>query len=247
MNEILRLIQRGKEISASESPVALITKGVDKLRVYATTPFKKMTYAKKTFNFRGRELCYAVHAYNATWRNERAIEVPIMLEFLQGLEKGQLLEVGNVANYYLPFDHDVIDKYENSEGVQNLDFISFNPEKRYSSFMSISTFEHIGWDEPSKDAKKVKEAVFHIYKVVSDIQKVLVTCPLGYNPYLDQFVLEDALPFEEIVYFKRIDSNNNWQQTDKEDALRFKYGQKFPAANSIFVGIGLKPSLKGGI
>ncbi|MBQ49308.1 MAG: hypothetical protein CMP10_18160 [Zetaproteobacteria bacterium] len=239
MAEFSRLVKRYQDLSHSESLGELIWRGLDKLGVYAETPLKKMTYAKQTFNLNDRSFNYAVHSYNATWRNERAVEVPIMLDFLDEHHNKRILEVGNVSCYYRQITHDVVDKYENSENGLNIDIMDYHPKDTYDAFLAISTFEHIGWDETPKEPEKVMAAVNHVYNLVKDRSAVLISCPLGYNDAIDDYINTDAFPFQEVRYMTRIDRSNRWVETDKEEAMKNKYDSLYPAANGIFVGRGL--------
>jgi hypothetical protein len=59
----------------------LIGRVIDKTLVYAHYPARTLT--RRTFPYRGVELRYFAHPYNATWRNERAIEIPIARHFIE--------------------------------------------------------------------------------------------------------------------------------------------------------------------
>ena len=43
--------------------------------------------------------------------------------------------------------HDVLDKYEKGNNVINDDVVSFSTEVKYDLIVSVSTLEHVGWDE----------------------------------------------------------------------------------------------------
>ena len=235
-----RLVRRYKDLSGEEHIGQLAYRALDKALVYATAPIKKQTYAKDTFSYRGQKMNYAVYSYNATWRNERAIEVPIMLDFIREFQNQRILEVGNVSRYYGDFKHDVIDKYENSDDIMNIDIMDCNPENPYDAFLAISTFEHIGWDEPTKEPEKILAAVKHVYKLVNNKDNVLISCPLGYNDALDDYIRNNEFPFQDLRFLRRKNQGNQWVETSKDEALSCKYGSTYPAANSIFVGRGLK-------
>ncbi len=53
--------------------------------------------------------------------------------------------------------------------------------------ISISTFEHIGWNEALKDPEKVLIAIDKMLKILNKNGKVIITIPLGWYPYLDKF------------------------------------------------------------
>lgn len=103
---------------------------------------------ERTFDFNGMPFHYFAHRYNGAHLSERTIEVPIMRSFIAG----KVLEVGNVLNHYFPFEHEVADKFEKADGVINCDIRDFRSESRYDRVLSISTLEHVGWDERPKES-----------------------------------------------------------------------------------------------
>src|ERR687896_193842 len=64
------------------------------------------------FELGGRRYRYFAHPYNATWRNERAVELSLAVALLEELSEARVLEVGNVLAHYGYGGHDVVDKYE---------------------------------------------------------------------------------------------------------------------------------------
>lgn len=47
------------------------------------------------FTFRGKQYRYFYHRYNQTWKNERAVEIPIARELVQEYRGRSILEVGS--------------------------------------------------------------------------------------------------------------------------------------------------------
>ena len=115
----------------------------------------RLTGRPSSFTFRGRPYRYFWHPYNSTWRNERAIEIPIARRFVAGIPPDKVLEIGNVLSHYGPVAHEVVDKYEQTVGVRNEDVCDFRSNKKYELILSISTLEHVGWDEEPQDETKV--------------------------------------------------------------------------------------------
>src|SRR4051794_26733764 len=76
-----------------------------------------------TFRLDGRDHPYAVEPYNATWRNERTVEVTLLRDALQRHRGGRVLELGNVMAHYGHVGHDVVDRYEAAPGVHNVDIL----------------------------------------------------------------------------------------------------------------------------
>ena len=115
------------------------------------------------FYFQGRSYNYWRHTYNRSYNNERIIEVPIILEIFKKFKGKRILEIGNVLKNYFPqLSHDVLDKYEKKEGIINEDVADFKPIQKYDLIISISTFEHIGFDEEEKSSEKILQSVRNV-------------------------------------------------------------------------------------
>lgn len=71
-------------------------------------------FVKRYFIFNTKKLKYFFHLYNTTWKNERAIEIPIVLSYLYLYNPKEVIEVGNVLSHYIKIEHTVVDKYEKS-------------------------------------------------------------------------------------------------------------------------------------
>ena len=196
----------------------------------------------RTFIFRGRVYRYFYHPYNVTWKNERCVEVPIVYEIVKQYESESILEVGNVLSHYFPVNHDIIDKYESFPGVINEDVVDYHPNKKYGLIVSISTMEHVGWDEmyvgwqgPREPAKMLR-AVENLMALLSDEGLMIVTVPVGYHAELDRLLREGRIPFAEQYCLKRI-SKNEWKQTNWDDIRNLAFGYPFPNTNGLVVGI----------
>jgi len=189
------------------------------------------------FEFLGESYEYFSHKYNNTWKNERAIEVPIMWKIVKGC-RGRVLEVGNVLSHYCPISHDVVDKYELEAGVINEDIIDFRPMYKYDLIVSISTLEHVGWDEKPQDSSKVLVAIQNMKtNCLADGGTMVLTMPLGYNPEVDRLLAESILDLGRKYYMKRLSIDNEWRQTDWFGVKGTKYGTPFPCANAIVISI----------
>ena len=193
----------------------------------------------KRFSLAGKNYFYFKHSYNTTWKNERIIEVPIMRKFIKNFQGKRILEVGNVLKKYYPFlKHDVIDKYEEVLGVINEDAANFSPKKKYDLIFSISTIEHIGWDEVPKEPEKLFKLFDNLIKNCLAEKGILVfTAPVGYNSFLDEYLKLEKLPISKKLAMKRISENNLWIEIDYELVKDVKFNTPFPNANAIIVGI----------
>lgn len=193
-------------------------------------------FVKKYFIFNTKKLKYFFHLYNTTWRNERAIEIPIVLSYLYLYNPKEVIEVGNVLSHYIKIEHTVVDKYEKAENVCNVDIINFKADRKYKLLISISTLEHIGYDEEEKKFTKAKNAFIKFTELVEKGGTILVTFPVGYNPFLDNFVKNREINFTKIFYYKRI-SKTNWILCDENEIWEQKYNFPFPAGNGLIVGV----------
>jgi hypothetical protein len=246
--KITKLLSKAKEAYKREGFYYVIYSG-GKL-IYNLT-FKKsynFIYCKSliylnppgTFTFQGRTYYYFYHPYGTTWKNERAVEIPIILEKIQSYRGGKILEVGNVLSHYVHFQHDIVDKYEKANGVINQDVVDFQPaeNEKYDLIVSISTIEHVGWDVTPRDSKKIPLALENLStRCLAPEGEIVVTLPIGYNTYLDKLLKEDKIRFTEQYYLKRISEDNKWTQVGEGEIREAKYGTPFPYANALVIGI----------
>ena len=180
---------------------------------YALTIETARRLRGRTFLLDGREHRYFTHRYNETWRNERSVEIPLALEVL----RGRTLELGNVLAHYGVHGQVVVDKYEEAPGVHNVDIVDFDTDLRFDTIVSISTIEHVGFDEDLKDEAKPRRAVARLKELLAPGGTLFVTLPLGYNPGVDVLVAPGAGVFDEVRYLKRSADFTTWAQAEWED------------------------------
>lgn len=238
------MLERLKRIYDEGGVTSVLRKSLE-LIIRGTKDASKAIYFKLspagTFNFNGRKLKYFRHNYNLAYDNERTVEVAIVSAFLKSLGRNaNVLEVGNVlANY--GFRHavrDVLDKYDPAPHVFNEDVISFKPAKRYDAIISISTLEHVGWDEDVRDPVKIVTAVRNLTEnCLAPGGCMLVTIPLGYNTHFDDQLAGGAGYFTEKYFLKRVSPDNKWRQVDYAEVVGSKFGQPFNNANAMCIGI----------
>ncbi|MBU3913364.1 MAG: hypothetical protein KKE50_04685 [Nanoarchaeota archaeon] len=179
-------------------------------------------FRNDTFVFQNKRYKYFYDAYNHTWANERAIEIPIILGELRK-SKVQFLEIGNVLGHYVDIPHEVIDKYDVSPGVINDDAATFQSKNKNSLIISISTLEHVGIDEEPKEQDKINLAIQNIIRNLKEGGKSIITVPIGYNCCLDKLIEEGKL-FSHRLFFKRR-LFNVWKQCDWEDVKASKFSE----------------------
>ncbi|HRN70737.1 MAG TPA: methyltransferase domain-containing protein [Candidatus Woesebacteria bacterium] len=172
---------------------------------------------KKKFRFNGKDYHYFTQGeYNNPWKNERAVEVAIAIDYLKQYKNKNILEVGNVLSNYFPITHDVVDPYDTNPFVIQEDIVLYNPKKKYDLIICISTLEHIGWDmgddghgiQPEKGIK----AVYHMKQLLKKGGLLLITTPYGYNEYLDSHILQNKLSFTKKYFMKRTSILNYWKE-----------------------------------
>lgn len=235
--EVARVTDRLRRMLRSEGIVptvrfvtALVTEHVE----YPRTR-KRRSHAR--FYFDGEALPYAYHLYSQTWRNERSLELAIAQHFLKQRAPGRMLEVGNVLGHFGVRGHDVIDKYERVQGIMNEDVINFGAEQQYDTIVSISTIEHVRFDEALQDPHGPLLALESLRRALRQGGRMLVTVPIGYNRGLDDDIRSGRFSFSKNIYFERVSKDNDWMEVTKEDALACFYGSPYEAANALLVGI----------
>lgn len=233
--EVARIAHRAKKLVGERGVRGTLAQGLDKALVYAAYPLHRFTKAKRSFSFQDKSYVYFCHHYNATWRNERAVEVALGLDFLKNKSGKKLLEVGNVMAYYSAPEHLVIDKYEQSKGVKNIDVMDLNEGDKFDAILAISTLEHVGWDETPREPSKILLAFEKLKAHLAPGGKMLLTVPLGYNEFFDNLVSAQKLPFENVSYLKRLNNKNDWYEATRDEVMGAKYNSPYLAANAIAV------------
>lgn len=190
----------------------------------------------RSFAFQGRRYRYFCHLTNMTWRSERCVEIAVAYPVVRRFSQADVLEVGNVLGLYFPRRHEVVDKYESAPGVRNIDVLDFHPSKKYGLIVSISTLEHVGWDEKPREPKKALDAIKHLTSLLKPDGMIFVTLPMGWNHELDSFLRSGAIQFSHRYCFKRI-SSSRWRESDWDEIRDAKFGFPFPFANGLVVGI----------
>ena len=188
---------------------------------------------RKTFVFQGQTYHYFYHWYNKTWKNERAVEVPIILETVKS-STGRILEVGNVLSHYFPCQHDIVDKYEKQMRVLNEDVVGFKPSKKYDLIVSISTLEHVGLDEEPREPRKILLAIKNlINNCLAPEGKIVITLPIGEKTELDKLLTEGKIPFTRQYYLKKASKGNQWKEVSHVSEV--KYDFPFSGVNAITI------------
>jgi hypothetical protein len=242
-----RLISRADEISRKKGLAyvcrAAISSIINHLKIFSSYHYYRIFKSRKAFMFQHEKYKYFYHPYNTTWKNERAVEIPIIWKIVTEHKGKQILEIGNVLSHYFAVSHDVVDKYERAPGVIVQDAVDFHPSRKYDLVVSISTLEHIGWDEnPSErrilhETKKILLVIQNLEAMMTTKGKIVITVPLGYNADLDKLIRKGKIGFDKRFCLKRISSDNRWVEVPWEDVKDARYDSPFPAANGPVIGI----------
>jgi hypothetical protein len=172
-----------------------------------------------------------------TWRNERCVEIGLGRHVLGGRDPSQVIELGNVLPLAGLGGHTVIDKYERGDDVLNVDILDYVPTRRFDLAVSISTLEHVGWDEDPRDPGKAAAALERFSRLADDL---LVTIPVAYHPaFEDAFVTG---PFDRVELLVKTSRDARWAPRPLVERSRIRFSVPYANANGILVGSrGLVP------
>jgi SAM-dependent methyltransferase len=180
-------------------------------------PFYRTVAGLRSFSFQGKRFRY-IYRFD-TWYNERVVEIPLVWDMICSEKYKNILEIGNVLSHYFAVKHDILDKYEKASGVVNEDIISYHPAKKYDLIVSISTLEHVGYDESPRDTSKIFSAMENIRSLLAPGGIAVITWALGYNIELDGHLFQGRLPLDAMYFFKR-ESLHRWTAVDEEQIQR---------------------------
>ena len=203
-------------------------------RAHLTARLRGLTYGRRHFELGDRAFNYLCHPAGWSWTTERAVEVPIAMAALEANPGVRLLEVGNVMRSYAEHGGDVVDKYEEAPGVINEDIADFSAPS-YDLILSISTLEHVGWDEPELEPDKASRSFRHLVDLLDPEGRLLVTFPIGYHRFLDRDLFAGRLPVEEVRYLRRVTRSNLWIEIDEATAWGSTYGFPYRGGNTVAV------------
>jgi hypothetical protein len=166
------------------------------------------------------------------WRSERGLEIALAKRAIDQFEPQKVLEVGNVLFHSGIIGHQVVDKYEVGPGVQNIDILEFEKQEPIDCLVSISTLEHVGWDEEPRDSDKARLALSHI----SDLSpNLLITIPVGHH-----LIFEDDFingPFDAVYLAVKTSRSGRWERRPLEERKQITYGLPFGYGNGILIGV----------
>lgn len=188
------------------------------------------------FQYEGRSLAPFYHRYNVTWANERMLEIPIARSFLEGIASDQVLEIGNVLSHYTPVHHRILDKFEQAPGVINEDVLTWKPGRTFERILSISTFEHIGFDDEDKDptGQRILEALRRTRGYLAPSGRLMITAAAGYNPAFDGLVRGNRFGADRCQLYHRA-SRFVWESCSEDRYLGTRYNAPYAFGNALVV------------
>ncbi len=203
------------------------------------SPFIIPCLAPRTFCVNGVHHACFYHRYNATWCNERCVEVPLARAFLAAVAPSAVLEIGHVLSHYAALSHTVVDKHEHAPGVINGDVRDYRPGRTFDRIVSISTFEHIGFDDEAGASDDggdhaIAQAIAATRALLAPGGVFWMSAPLGYNPALDALIERGELGAQRILFLRRTGSRE-WEQVSWEDVRGARYMRPWPFANALCV------------
>ena len=198
-----------------------------------------------TFTLGGVRHRYLWHPYMTTWRSERAVELPVAWSRVRRVDPASTLEVGNVLSNYFRARHAVVDKYEQTPGVINEDIVDFDPGRRFELIVSVSTLEHVGWDEDEpRDPEKVLRAIERLRELLTPSGELVFTVPHGWHTDLDGYLADGRVPLAGRWCLKRISADGQWMEVDYAELEDIAYDSPFRYANGVTVGVVRRGALR---
>jgi SAM-dependent methyltransferase len=229
------IAERARAAARAEGLISVAGRALFWLAQYAVGIPRAAVGAEGTFTFDSARHRYLVHPHRWTWLNERAVEVPIARTAVERRSSGRILEVGNVLSHYSSIDHLVIDRYERAPGVINRDVLGFEDQRGFDLIVSVSTLEHIGWDEAPRQSGAAERAFAHLVGLLAPGGELLVTVPVGYNRELDAALRAGRIPLTGLRALRRRHRRNIWREADPAEIWDVRYDSLLCTAHAILV------------
>ena len=191
------------------------------------------------FVWQGYTLPLTDHPYNTTAANERAVELSIVGAWTdRAIPDTARLEVGNVLAHYPDLRHGgtVVDRHEIAPGVINADVFDIGTEAcpcdPFEEIISISTLEHVRWDEVPREAGGSVAAIHHVHNLLAPGGRMLITIPTGCNPPLDEWLAADRTGATHVRTMRR--QGSGW--VEEEGPLILPYAFSTQWAEAVWIG-----------
>ena len=223
----------GGSLSQKLRPRHILIVFANELRMlFSSLIIPRLALRKKQFELWNFQSQYFLHKYNTTWRNERSVELSAVRHFLEARPEGSLMEFGNVLEHYeLGIPDVVVDLYETGPRITNIDIVDFSASGKFDSIISISTIEHVGWDEAPQSSTKTKLALDRLISFLKPDGVLFITAPTGHNPYLDALICEGIPTMIRQTFLVR----DGFEWKAQNHFVAIPYGSKGPGAASVWI------------
>jgi hypothetical protein len=168
--------------------------------------------------------------------SERRIEIAIGEHFLKRNYGKYVLEVGNTLVQYIGGMHTIVDLTDSTFGAHRMDIMDFHPDDPFEVIVSISTVEHVGFDEDDHDPDKGERAIAHMKSMLAPGGCMLLTWAINYNVNLDERLFAGRIPMHENLFYRRVDAANNWEPCTESEVRECQFFKPFKYANGLYVG-----------
>jgi len=191
-----------------------------------------MRYISSNYHFKYKNLYlpYCINSHNTRGElTERVVEIPLLDFYLRSVEDP--IEIGCVSPYYWESNHEIYDLTDDHPSCKNINAKDINLNNR--NIVSISTIEHFDMENYDINSEEYINPIEYLKQIVSLSKKYLITFPLGYNPLLTEYALNQS--DISINFIAR--NNNKWIQTDKFSLTKeqIEYNKYIWYANSIAI------------
>lgn len=167
------------------------------------------------------------------WRTERGLELALATRAVAGYRPNEILEIGNVlAPAGVLSGHTVVDKYEEGPGVLNVDIVEYQPERTFGLVISISTLEHVGWDETPREPDKASGALHHLAGLGNAL---MISIPVGHHRQLEAAFIDG--PFDSVTLAVKTSRLGRWERRPLDQCANVEYNAPFAYGNGILVGV----------
>jgi len=227
-----RLLSSAKERGVARTVIDVAEWG---LRLIGGPRLARYARRDEEFTLNGVEFRYFNSWDNWTWLNERAVEIPIALAALAAVSAHRVVEVGAVMPHYTSVSHRVVDKYEDGPGIEQADILDLHADQQYDLVLSISTVEHVGWDETPRDPGKALLAIERLKDFVAPGGELLVTLPVGYHPPLEAALQTNAETFTSVEALRCSRRSRAWSQAPPESVAGVPYDSLTYSASAVLI------------
>ena len=149
---------------------------------------------------------------------ERSVELALAKEWLKE-HPTNVIEIGAVTPYYMPRKvKDIVDPTDLHKLV-NYHISMFDMDLTGKNVLSISTVEHIGTGDYG--FQENTNAVKAIKKIIRESNSCLITYPIGWNPYLDEWTLKQNSKRIKVYASGKLD--NHWVERKDKSVFKMKY------------------------